>query len=70
MNITGPNWPSRLPRLLWMGRTCPLCSSIEFRSAEPELLDRLLVLLALRPIRCVNCWRRYYWFHKASADRA
>jgi hypothetical protein len=60
-------WPSRLPRLLWMGRTCPCCRSIEFRSAEPEHLDRLFMLLSLRPIRCVNCWRRYYSLRRVAA---
>lgn len=68
MDIAGMNWPGSVPRLLWMRRECPLCSSIEFQTAESHPLDRLLVLLALRPVRCVNCWRRYYWFAKRSAD--
>jgi len=32
-NIADLNWPSRLPRLLWISRNCPLCSSIEFKAA-------------------------------------
>jgi hypothetical protein len=27
-------------------------------------------MFALRPVRCMFCWRRYYWFtlHDAAAD--
>ena len=53
-----------LPKILWMKRQCPLCSSVEFKTAEIEPLDGLLGLLGLRAVRCVNCWRRYYWFAK------
>lgn len=67
MNSARLNWPSVIPRLLWMRRTCPLCSSIEFKTAEPEWLDNVLVLFRLSPVRCVNCWRRYYSFAKANA---
>ena len=70
MDIAGLNWPSSVPRLLWMRRECPLCSSIEFQTAESHPFDRLLGLFALRPVRCVNCWRRYYWFAKRIADAA
>jgi hypothetical protein len=24
-------------------------------------------MFSLRPVRCVNCWRRYYWFRNADA---
>lgn len=64
MNRAGLNWPGRLPRLLWIRRVCPLCSSYEFKEAESQLLDGLLGIFSLHPIRCVNCWRRYYWFAK------
>lgn len=67
MNSARLNWPPAIPRLLWMRRKCPLCSSIEFKSAEPEWLDSVLVLFRLRAVRCVNCWRRYYSFAKANA---
>jgi hypothetical protein len=62
MDIAGLNWPTRIPRVLWIRRMCPLCSSIEFQTAESEALDGLFMLFALQPVRCVNCWRRYYWF--------
>lgn len=61
------SWLGRLPRILWAGRQCPLCSSIRFEEAEPGSLDGVLGVLMLRPIRCVNCWRRYYWFAKTSS---
>lgn len=50
-----------------MRRKCPLCSSIEFKAAEPEWLDSVLALFRLRAVRCVNCWRRYYSFAKANS---
>jgi hypothetical protein len=64
MDIAGLNWPGRIPRLLWMRRECTLCSSIEFQTAEAKALDGLFRLFALHPVRCVNCWRRYYCFAK------
>lgn len=64
MNIAGLNWPNRLPQFLWIRRECPLCSSTEFKMAESHFLDSLLGMFSLRPVRCVNCWRRYYWFAK------
>lgn len=69
MDSAGLNWPGNVPRLLWLRRECPLCSSIEFKTAEAHPLDRLLRLLMLRPVRCANCWRRYYWFAKRDADK-
>jgi hypothetical protein len=68
MNSGGLNWPSRIPRLLWMRRRCPLCTSIEFRQAESGALDGLLGLLTLRAVRCANCWRRYYWFARKNKE--
>jgi hypothetical protein len=55
-------WLGRLPKILWTQRQCPLCSSIRFEVAESGPLDGPLRLFMLRPVRCVNCWRRYYWF--------
>jgi len=52
----------RLPQLLWSRKNCPLCGSIEFKQAEARPADRLFVVFALFPVRCVNCWRRYYQF--------
>jgi hypothetical protein len=54
-----PNW---LPWVLWSRRKCPRCSCAEFKPAELQFLDGLLGSLALRPVRCKFCWRRYYWF--------
>jgi len=65
MNTAGTNRLT-FPKLIWMRRQCPLCSSIRFRPAEAEPLDRLFGIFALRPVRCVNCWRRYYWFAKGN----
>jgi len=69
MDIAGLTWPSNVPRLLLMRRECPLCSSIEFKAAESHPVDCLLKLLMFCPVRCVNCWRRYYWFAKRGADK-
>jgi hypothetical protein len=64
MNTAALNWPSRIPRVLLIRRKCPLCTSIEFKAAEPISIDILFGMFALYPVRCVNCWRRYYWFAK------
>jgi hypothetical protein len=69
MDINGLTWPGYLPRLLWIRRVCPRCSSFEFKEAESQPLDGLLSFFALRPVRCVNCWRRYYWFAQRKADK-
>jgi hypothetical protein len=66
MDFAALGWLGRLPRVLWTRRQCPLCSSIRFEEAELGSLDGPLGLFMLRPIRCVNCWRRYYWFAKTS----
>ena len=61
-------WPSWLPRVLWFFRKCPRCTSVEFKPAELRSFDGLLGMFALRPVRCMFCWRRYYWFSLRSAE--
>jgi hypothetical protein len=65
MDVASVRWLGRFSGLLWVGQQCPLCTSILFNKAEHGALDRLLTLLALRPVRCANCFRRYYCFAKA-----
>ena len=67
METQSLSWPSWLPRVLWIRRQCPLCTSVEFRAEDSGPLDRTLRILAMRRVRCVNCWRRYYWFSKAGS---
>jgi hypothetical protein len=62
MNPTSRDWPSWLPHVLWIRRQCPRCTSVKFKPAETRFLDGLLGMFAVRPIRCMFCWRRYYWF--------
>jgi hypothetical protein len=62
------NPPNNLPHILWFRRVCPLCSSFRFESAELGPLDGFLGLFSLRPVRCTNCWRRYYWFARGSVS--
>jgi hypothetical protein len=59
---SGVRWLSRYLGLLWHGQKCPLCTSILFSEAEHQSRDRLLALLAFHPVRCANCFRRYYCF--------
>jgi hypothetical protein len=54
------NRPHFVPRVLLRRKVCPLCSSFEFNTAEIGPMDALLRLLRLKPIRCANCYRRYY----------
>ena len=63
MNVAASTtWPSWLPRMLWFRRACPCCNSVQFKPGEARSLDGLLAMFALRPVRCMFCWRRYYWF--------
>jgi len=62
MTTAGRNWPTWLPHLLLIRHECPRCTSVEFKPAELHSSDGLLSLFALRPFRCIWCWRRYYWF--------
>ena len=64
MNSWRLNWPTRIPRLLWFRRQCPLCTSIVFESAELQSFDGLWAVFTLFSFRCVNWWRRYYCFGK------
>jgi hypothetical protein len=61
MNNTHWKWPDWLPHLLWIRRECPRCNSAKFKDAELRPFDALLALFALRPVRCMFCWRRFYW---------
>jgi hypothetical protein len=65
MDVTKQRWLGKFSGLLWGAQQCPLCTSILFSEAEHRPLDRLLMLLAFRPVRCANCFRRYYCFAKA-----
>ena len=65
MDLAGVRWLGKFLGLLWFGQECPLCTSILFTEAEHHSGDRLLTLLSFRPVRCVNCFRRYYCFAKA-----
>ncbi len=62
MNIDAMTWPDWLPRILWFRRACPRCNSVKFKAAELRPYDGLLGPFALRPVRCMWCWRRFYWF--------
>lgn len=62
MRLTNRDWPSWLPHLILMPRECPRCTSVKFKPAETRSIDGLLSMFALRPVRCMFCWRRYYWF--------
>lgn len=63
MKIANKFWPDWLQQVLWMKRECPRCNSIQFKPAELRTWDGLLGMFALRPVRCMFCWRRYYSFH-------
>lgn len=61
MSVETMAWPDWLPRVLWIRRVCPRCNSVKFKSGELRSFDCLLGMFALRPVRCMFCWRRYYW---------
>jgi hypothetical protein len=62
MNERIKNWPNWLPHLLFPRRECPICNSVKFKQAELRSFDGLLSMFAMHPVRCLFCWRRYYWF--------
>ena len=68
MSSTIFNWPDWLPRPLWIRRDCPRCNSIKFKAAELRSYDGFLSMFTLRPVRCIFCWRRYYWFSLRGAS--
>jgi hypothetical protein len=70
MSESSRDWPAWLPHLLWIQRKCPRCNSVKFKQAESRLFDGLLRFIAMRPVRCAFCWRRYYWIalHGAVAE--
>src|ERR1700758_5158522 len=67
METQNLSWPGWLPRVLWLRRECPLCTSVEFCAEDSRPLDRALRILAMRRVRCVNCWRRYHWFARVGS---
>lgn len=62
MTAATTTWPNWLPRVVWFRRVCPCCNSVQFKPGELHSLDGLFAMFALRPVRCMFCWRRYYWF--------
>jgi hypothetical protein len=61
MSDTIWNRLSWAPHVLWFKRICPHCTSVQFKQAELRPYDGILRLFALRPVRCMFCWRRFYW---------
>ena len=61
MTAATMTWPNWMPRILWFRRVCPCCNSVQFKPGELHSLDGLFAMFALRPVRCMFCWRRYYW---------
>lgn len=62
--------PMWVPQLIWTRHECPSCNSVKFKPAEVRPFDGLLSMFALRPVRCMFCWRRYYWFAFHAPDTA
>jgi hypothetical protein len=62
MLVASRQWPVWLPHLICTKHECPSWNSVKFKPAELHPLDGLLSMFALRPVRCMFCWRRFYWF--------
>jgi transposase-like protein len=45
---------------------CPLCRTPTTHRSRPRFYDLLLLLILLRPYRCMSCYKRFYKF--AGAD--
>lgn len=46
--------------MLTLSRICPTCSSWDIFKSRFRTLDFILSLLLLRPVRCGDCYQRYY----------
>jgi hypothetical protein len=68
LNHSAVIWPNWLPRVLWFRHVCPCCESLQFKPSESHSLDQLCAMFALHPVRCMFCWRRYYWFSLRDVD--
>jgi hypothetical protein len=68
MRISSRNWPDWLPHPLCIRRRCLRCNSVRYKPAELHWFDNLLAMFALRPVRGMFCWRRYYWFTLRGAN--
>ena len=61
MNDTNWELPSWVPPMPLLRHKCPRCKSVKFKAAELRSFDSLLSLFFLHPVRCMFCWRRFYW---------
>lgn len=68
MDVDAIPWLNWLPRVLWTRRVCPRCNSVQFKPGELRPHDGLLGMFALRPVRCMFCWRRFYWFSMRGSE--
>lgn len=61
MQLRDLNWHNGIPKLFVLRERCPLCRATEFQLSSQNPFNSLLRSMAIRRVRCMNCWRRYYW---------
>jgi len=61
MRIGDFNWHNGIPQFFVVRERCPLCLATAFNLSAQHPLKQVLRVFAIRPVRCANCWRRYYW---------
>ena len=55
--------PVRVPRMIWMHRECPYCTSIQFnRSEGTAFATGCCISLPFGASVALFDWRCYYWF--------
>ena len=69
MKIRDLNWHNGIPRYVVFRERCPICRTREFHASMSHPLRSVLQYLAVHPVRCQNCWRRYYWLKPGSIAR-
>ena len=69
MRMRDLNWHNGIPQFFVMRERCPLCRATEFQVSMPSPVTNLLRTFAIRRVRCMNCWRRYYWFRLGKLRR-
>jgi hypothetical protein len=60
--LSDMNWCNGIPRLVVVNERCPLCHATEFQISMSHPLTNFFSAFWLHRVRCMNCWRRYYWF--------
>ena len=69
MRLRDLNWHNGIPRFFVFRERCPLCRTREFHASMSHPFRSILRFVAIHPVRCQNCWRRFYWLKPGTIPR-